>query len=225
VTRAWGRLVWPAIGLAALFSGVALLGNIIAGFSLQLTLALTTSLMVLALALIWLRLSGRARSLMLSVAGRGALIALAAIAGYDGSRALIDYLFPSAFDPFGALPIFGHLLIGLDAPHDQAVLVGIGFHLLNGVSFGLAYAFVFGRAAVRSTRLALLSGVGWGLFLETFQLTLYPGWLNISTYQEFVTISFLGHFVYGLTLGALGHRFLPWPPIDAARVEAEDANS
>ena len=58
---------------------------------------------------------------------------------------------------------------------------------------------------------ALVSGVGWGLFLETFQLTLYPGWLNITTYKEFVTISFLGHIVYGLVLGALGHRWLPWP--------------
>jgi hypothetical protein len=202
--------VWPLIGLAALFSGVALLGNIVAGFSLPLTLGLTTLLLVVALAVIWRRMSGPARVLMTSVAGRGAVIALVAVFAYDGSRAVLAQLDPSPFDPFGVWLIFGQLLVGMGAPHDIALAAGIGFHWLNGVSFGLAYAFVFGRAAVRSTRLALLTGVGWGLFLETFQLTLYPGWLFITTYTELVTISFLGHVVYGLTLGALGHRFLPW---------------
>jgi hypothetical protein len=203
--------VWPLIGLAALFSGVALLGNILAGFSLPLTLGATTLLLIVALAVIWRRMSGPARVLMTSVAARGALIALVAVFAYDGSRAVLAQLDPSPFDPFGVWLIFGQLLVGVGAPHDLALAAGIGFHWLNGVSFGLAYAFVFGRAAVRSTRLALLTGVGWGLFLETFQLTLYPGWLNITTYKEFVTISFLGHVIYGLTLGALGHRFLPWP--------------
>lgn len=208
--------------MAALFSGVALLGNIVAGFALPLTLGVTTGLLVVSLAVIWRRMSGPAWVLMTSVAARGALIALVAVFAYDGSRAVLAQLDPSLFDPFGVWLIFGQLLVGIAAPHDLALAAGIGFHWLNGVSFGLAYAFVFGRAAVRSTRLALLTGVGWGLFLETFQLTLYPGWLNITTYKEFVTISFLGHIVYGLTLGALGHRFLPWPVDVDDRAEDED---
>lgn len=193
-----------------MFSGVALLGNIIAGFALPLTLAFTTATLVLTVIFIWLRLSGPARSMLLSVAGRGAVIAFVAVLAYDASRAVLAEIDPSPFDPFAALPIFGALLVGVDAPESTIMAAGIGFHLLNGVSFGLAYAFVFGRLAVRSPRWALATGVSWGLFLEMFQLTLYPGWLNITTYQEFVTITFLGHIVYGLTLGALGHRFLPW---------------
>lgn len=190
-----------------------------ASFSLTLTLGATTLLLIVALTLIWRRMSGPARELMTSVAARGVVIALIAIIAYDTSRFALSQLDPSPFDPFGALLIFGQLLIGIGAPHDLALAFGTGFHLLNGVSFGLAYAFVFGRTAVRSGRLALVTGVGWGLFLETFQLTLYPGWLNITTYKEFVTISFLGHIVYGLTLGALGHRWLPWAAEDDAIAE------
>lgn len=73
-------------------------------------------------------------------------------------------------------------------------------HLLNGTSFGVAYLFLFARDGRTSVRRALLTGVGWGLFLETFQLTLYPGWLDIRLYQEFATISALSHIVYGATL-------------------------
>ena len=89
-----------------------------------------------------------------------------------------------------------------------ALAAGVAFHVLNGLSFGLAYLLVFGRLALRSRRLALASGVGWGLFLEAFQVTLYPGWLSIAAYREFVTISALGHVVYGATLGLLGRRVL-----------------
>ena len=210
------------IGLAALFSGVALLGNILAGVSLVLALGFTTVLLVVTLAVIWARLTGPARQLMAAVVVRGTVIALIAIAAYDLSRGILAWFDPSPFDPYAALPIFGALLVGVDAPAWLIWTAGIGFHLLNGLAFGLAYAFVFGRLAVRSLKWALVSGVGWGLFLETFQLTLYPGWLNITTYKEFVTISFLGHIVYGLVLGALGHRWLPWPADYDATVEADE---
>ena len=79
-----------------------------------------------------------------------------------------------------------------------------------------------GRQSV--VRLALASGVGWGLFLETFQLRSTPGWLNITTYKEFVTISFLGHIVYGLVLGALGHRWLPWAADYDDPADADEAS-
>ena len=187
-----------------------MLGNILAGIALPLTLAFTTGVLVLTVIYIWRRLSGPARSQLLGVAWRGGLIALISTVAYDASRGVLAAIDPSPFDPYAAWPIFGHLLVGLEAPANVALVAGIGFHLLNGVSFGLAYAFVFGRAAVRSLRLALLTGIGWGLFLEAFQVTLYPGWMNITSYREFVTISFLGHFVYGITLGGLGHRWLPW---------------
>ena len=43
--------------------------------------------------------------------------------------------------------------------------------------------------------------MGLALFLEVFQLTLYPGWLDIGFYAEFVQISAISHLVFGATLG------------------------
>ena len=69
--------------------------------------------------------------------------------------------------------------------------------------FGVAYVFLFARDGAISGGRALATGVAWGIFLELFQLTLYPGWLDIRAYKEFAMISALGHVVYGATLGAI----------------------
>ena len=58
-------------------------------------------------------------------------------------------------------------------------------------------------------------GIGWGLFLEAFQLTLYPGWLDIRLYQEFATISTVVTSVgAALLVGALISGL--WPSGDPA---------
>jgi len=201
----WARVL---LGVGFLFSGVALLGHLLAGISLPLLLGLTGALLTAVVAAAWLRLPADSRRLLWRVIVRGLAVALVATVLYDVSRAALALIDPSPFDPFAAWPIFGWLLLGRDAGADFALAAGVAFHVLNGLSFGLAYLLVFGRLALRSRRLALASGVGWGLFLEAFQVTLYPGWLSIAAYREFVTISALGHVVYGATLGLLGRRVL-----------------
>ena len=47
------------------------------------------------------------------------------------------------------------------------------------------------------------TGALWGLFLEAFQLTLYPDWLGIRFVDEFVRISALSHLAYGASLGLI----------------------
>jgi len=202
---------------AGLFTGAALVGTILAGIALPLSLAFTGLLVVAALTVVVLRTEPDQRRLIVSITARGVLIALVATALYDVSRLLLMQLDPSPFDAFVAWPIFGHLLLGLDAPEDLARIAGLGFHVANGVTFGLAYCFLFGARARRSLRGALGTGVVWGLFLEAFQLTIFPGWLNVTTYQEFATITFLGHVVYGASLGLLARRLLP------AGMDDEDA--
>lgn len=196
------------LGIGALFSGVALLGHIVAGLWLPLTLAVTVGLLVATVALIWFRLDGSQRLILRSMAARGVVIGFVAMLLYDGSRTLLSQLDSSVYQPFEVLSVFGRALLGGGVPAEAALAAGLGFHVLNGVSFGLAYVFIFGRQAVTSPARALATGIGWGLFLETFQLTLYPGWLNIAAYREFVTISFLGHVVYGATLGLMSRRLL-----------------
>ena len=78
--------------------------------------------------------------------------------------------------------------------------VGVLYLVLNGSSFGVAYALLLGG---RNPWLpyALLTGTVWGVGLEMLQLTIYPGWLDIRAYDEFMRVSFGGHVVYGAILG------------------------
>lgn len=189
------RLFPNLLGLAALFSGAALVFHILTGFSLRYGLLLVASLLVIALVIGLVRLPAPRRRLLLQMVGVGVLSGMLATASYDASKFILSQLDPSPYNPFELNRIFGVLLIGASAPPPVIYLVGTGFHLLNGVSFAVAFCFLFGRRGI-------LAGVLWGVFLETFQLTLYPGWLDIKFYQEFVTISSLSHLVYGAVLGA-----------------------
>lgn len=85
--------------------------------------------------------------------------------------------------------------------------------------FGLSYVLLFGREGATSRRWAAVTGVGWGLFLETFQIVLYPGWVLAPAssiyFTEFASISALSHVFFGLTLGFLGRGLLwRWVPDD-----------
>jgi hypothetical protein len=191
-----------------MFSGIALLIYILAGVSLVLALALSTSAMVAGLVFVMVMSSAAERRrivrTILVAAGAGFIATLA----YDASKSVLSQLDPSPYNPFEVIRIFGSLLVGQDADPTLIVIAGAAFHLLNGTAFGIAYAFLFARGGDTTWRRALVTGVGWGLFLETFQLTLYPGWLDIRLYAEFATISALGHLVYGATLGAMARKLL-----------------
>ena len=136
------------------------------------------------------------------------LIGVIGTVAYDVSKAILSQLDPSPFDPFAAIRVFGRLLLGEGVSSEAIVAAGTAYHLLNGISFAVAYTFLFGERARRSLGWALLTGAGWGLFLEAFQLTLYPGWLDMTFYQEFATISAISHIVYGISLGLLCRRLL-----------------
>ena len=92
---------------------------------------------------------------------------------------------------------FGVLLVGDGAPPPVTWAAGAAYHVFNGITFAIAYAQFFGGLAARSPGRAILSGMAWGVMLETFQLALFPGWLSIQFIAEFATISFAAHLVYG----------------------------
>lgn len=198
-----GRLR-PLLAFGGVFSGVALLLNILGGISLGLALLVMTALLVGIFVIVLMVSSAESRGWMLRTVAVGIGVGLSATLIYDATKTLLSQLDPSPFDPFHAIQIFGQLLVGSGADPFLVTAAGTAFHLLNGTSFGVAYMFLFARDGAISMRRALLTGIGWGLFLETFQLTLYPGWLDIRLYQEFATISALSHIVYGVALGLLG---------------------
>jgi hypothetical protein len=162
--------------------------------------------MVAVVAASLVRLARRAGAAERRLMGRG--LAIGATGGfiatlaYDLAKAALSVFDPSPYNPFHAIRVFGELLAP-GAGEAAVVTTGAAFHLLNGTMFGVAYVFLFARGGAISVLRALGTGVAWGTFLETFQLTLYPGWLDIRFYQEFATISALGHVVYGATLGTI----------------------
>lgn len=205
-----GRSGWAVgilAGLLGLWSGIALLATILLGAPLPAAVALAGLVVLAGIAVIAIRSRPPDRMQIWRWVRVGLLAGLAATLAYDASRTLLSVADPSPFNPFEAVRVFGLLLTGAAEPSPMTWAVGLTFHLLTGISFGIAYAQFFGAVAQRSTKLALVSGVGWGLFLELFQLTLYPGWLDIRFLDEFRTISFLAHVIYGATLG-LGVRRL-----------------
>jgi hypothetical protein len=185
-----GRLV----GVLALFSGAALLTHIVWRVSLPLALAAAVTLLVFSAATLWRRATPAQRTMLTTLVKVGAASGLIATVSYDTAKYALSQLDPSPYNPFEAVRIFGTLLLGQPASEAAIYAVGTTFHLLNGVSFGVAYCFLFRRQGI-------VAGMAWGLFLEMFQLTLYPGWLNIRLYSEFAQISAISHVVYGLVLG------------------------
>ena len=183
------------LGVGALFSGAALVVHIVVGVSLPITLALSTSLLVTAVALVWRRAPADRRRVLARVAGVGLLSGLLATLAYDLAKFLLSQWDPSPYNPFEAIRTFGTLLVGPSASTAVVMGTGTAFHMLNGVCFGIGYCFLFGRRGIAA-------GIGWGICLELCQLTLYPGWLDIRAYREFAQISALSHLVYGSVLGA-----------------------
>ncbi len=185
-----GRLV----GVLALFSGAALLTHIIWRVSLPLALGMAVLVLLISAATLWRRATAPQRAMLARLLKVGTASGLIATVSYDATKFALSQLDPSPYNPFEAIRIFGTLLVGERASGVAIYGAGTAFHLLNGVSFGVAYCFLFRRQGI-------IAGVAWGLFLEMFQLTLYPGWLNIRLYSEFAQISALSHIVYGLVLG------------------------
>lgn len=194
--------------MVSLGSGAALLATIITGISLQLSLLFAIAIWVGVGALLWARAGQEARRRLVRTALAGAAAGFTATLLYDASRWAFSHLDPAPYNPFEAVRVFGVLLTGsMPEAGDAGVMtVGVLFHLLNGTTFGVAYALLLGRSRA-GVAWALATGIAWGVGLEVFQLTFYPGWLDVRAYEEFVRVSFLGHLVYGATVG-LGTRYL-----------------
>lgn len=116
--------------------------------------------------------------------------------GYDGARYGLVALLGFSFKPFHVIPLFGQLFLGVHAPVPATIAVGLAYHLVNGITFGVAYSLFFRRPG-------LLTGVLWGIGLELCMALLYPRWLRIVALSEFLQVSAFGHVIYGAILGAV----------------------
>lgn len=194
-------VVYRLVGAGSLASGAALVTHILAGIALPLALILTYGLATLGVAVLLWQTPSQMRHLLIHRIKVGLLAGVLATLIYDVTKLVLSQVDPSPYDPFEAFRHFGLALIGPDSTQWVTYGTGAAFHLLNGLSFGVAFCLFLGQRG-------LIAGVAWGFFLEFFQLTLYPGWLDIRFYQEFVQVSVLAHAVYGGVLGFVCQRGL-----------------
>jgi hypothetical protein len=180
--------------MAALGGGAALIVHILAGASLRFALVVAVALLAGASLMVWRRADLEQRRRLTRLAKVGLVSGLVATLVYDLVRTVLSRFDTSPYDPFEALRAFGSAIAGPSASDTAVLAAGTAFHLFNGVAFGVAFCLLFRRGGV-------LRGMAWGAVLEVFQLTLYPGWLDIRAYQEFAQISALSHLAYGATLG------------------------
>lgn len=185
----WG----PIEGAAFMATGAALVAHILIDVPLWASAASAVGAAVLVIVLVARRhpdgvARGRHQVLV------GLVAAAAAVAAYDLSRYVIMLVFDFEVHPFKAFTHFGEGLLGFGASSTAHTIAGTGFHLVNGITFGIAYTVWAGRKGV-------LAGIAFGLALEAIMIALYPAWLEIANFQEFLTLSILGHIAYGAVLG------------------------
>jgi hypothetical protein len=191
----WGVLVL-ALPLA---TGAALVVHMLTDRSLAAALGAAVALALLGIVLAARHLAPPARADARRRARTGVLAGLAGLAAYDLSRVLLVVVTGFETKPFKALPHFGRGLLGPEVTDTAAWIAGSGYHVANGIGFAVAYCLAVRRPDWRT-------GIAWALLLEATMIVFYPSWLQIKALEEFVTVSLLGHFAYGGTLGAVAAR-------------------
>lgn len=132
--------------------------------------------------------------------GRTDIVALIAAGLWSGCLATMAYdlvrvpLVHAHLPVFKSVSYFGMLLAGAQQPSSGSELLGWGYHLSNGVSFGLMYAALLPRPRA-------ITAILWGLSLEGLMLlTPYAEVFGYARDANFLTITLAAHAVYGAVL-------------------------
>jgi hypothetical protein len=198
------RLREPLLGGAALFSGVALVVSVVTGAALGVVLLLLGLAAVGLVGLRWVQSGAEVRARLRAQLLTGLVAGMLATAAYDLGRLALVQLGRLPLSPFATWGIFGELIVGDGIPSWLRLAVGTTYHVLNGVTFAIGYCLLLGGRGWGW-------GVLWGLALEAAMLALYPGWLDLDrVLAEFITMSFVGHLLYGSVLGVVAQRRLGW---------------
>lgn len=184
-----------------LSTGAALLVYVAGAMSLLAAIALAGLVAGGVIAYVWRRADQAFRLRLWRAVQAGAIAGLLATAAYDLFRWLLIEVAGFSFWPFDIFSIFGQALLGAGQAGLWVTLAGFGYHVMNGLCFALAYTVILGRKGV-------WAGIGWAMALETLQVSVYPGWLEMKALNEFLQVSVFGHFVYGGVLGFVSRRLL-----------------
>jgi hypothetical protein len=125
----------------------------------------------------------------------GAIGGFAGTIVYDISRPIVKLILGFSFNPFGAMPLFGSLMTGKPPESVVAIIAGWIYHFWNGISFGMMFALIRPVGGK-------ISGLLWGLGLQTLMFITYPHLLKVRLDDPgFVAMGLIGHALWGLVLG------------------------
>ncbi|MDR6226828.1 hypothetical protein [Desmospora profundinema] len=174
---------------------------VLSGVSMLATLIVILLLASIIGSLIWRRSRPAERTRLHHAVKAGLVAGVLATLAYDASRFLLIRWTGIQFWPFDIFLIFGQSLVGTGYNGWWVEILGVGFHLANGVGFAMAYTIAFGHKGIRG-------GIVWALILETMMVSVYPGWLGLKALDEFLSVSIFGHIIYGIVLGDVSKRLL-----------------
>lgn len=195
--------IWLLLAALPLATGAALIVHVLSSISLGLSLLVAFALVTVAGFLAWQRLPGPAQVEAALRAKAGFVAGLLGTIAYDLLRLVIVNVFHYTFWPFDIFSIFGLAIAGPGLPPALTTTVGVVYHYTNGILFAIAYAILLAPRG-------WWAGILWALGLEALMLAIYPGWLHIQAYNEFISVSMLGHIAYGMLLGIVSVRGLVW---------------
>ncbi len=201
---------WLLLAALPLASGAALIIHVLTTISLGMALIGAGIIVSGAGILAWMRLPSPARTEIIRRAKVGLMAGFLATIAYDVSRWLIVTIFHDTFAPFHVFPIFGYAIAGTNLSPAVATIIGTLYHYANGVLFAVAYAILLAPRG-------WWTGILWALGLEALMLTVYPGWIQPTPFEEFLSVSMLGHIAYGSVLGTFSRRLLTASPVAKRR--------
>lgn len=184
-----------------LASGAALAAHILTAFSLHVGLAFLVGIGAAVAWIVYRRATPSQRVDLRRRLSAGLVAGVPATMAYDLIRYLLVEVLRLSFWPFDVFTIFGKLLVGEQLPAPLVTLAGVIYHVSNGIGFAVGYALLLGDRGWKA-------GLAWALGLEVVMVSLYPGWLDITAFEEFLSVSMLGHVAYGLVLGTISQKIL-----------------
>lgn len=149
-----------------------------------------------ALALACLVLRPRASEATRRIVTVGVFAGLIGTVGYDVVR--VPFVFGAGYRLLSPIESYGVLLTGASSSSGWTDLAGWGWHLSNGIGFGITYvAIAEGRR--------WQYGVAWAMALESASvLTPFAGYYSLAGKTAVILIAYAAHVPFGLAVGWCG---------------------
>jgi hypothetical protein len=182
-----------------LFSGLALMVFIFSGLHLFFSILLFFAPSLFLFHRISQQLTTIAKRTLKADIKNGVYIGILATFAYDIVRFLLYTTGAVNFFPFETFHLFGNALVGENVSYNFAFGIGTCYHILNGITFSIAYRISFKDKNY-------IWGIISAMALELLMLISYLNWINLNLngkMTDFLIVSMVGHFSYGATVGLL----------------------